>query len=425
MNKRILVLTAGSQGDVQPYVALGVGLKQAGFEVTLATDSSFSSFVNSHALDFAPIRAPFAQLAQTDAGKAALSGKKAFSLKQIIPILQQMMDDAWETAQQFQPDAIIYHPKTLAGYHIAEKLNIPGFLAMALPAYSATRAFFNPIFGGGDRGGLLNRLSYTLFFKAALLPYRGMINTWRREKLNLQLFQTDLKLRGRAIPKLYGYSPHVLPVPEDWDDSSFVTGYWFLNTAADWKPQPELEAFLTQGSAPIYIGFGSMVTEDSRRVTDLVLEAVKQSGQRAILATGWGGLTSSEIPNIVHIIQSAPHEWLFPRCSAVVHHGGAGTTGAGLRAGKPTVICPFIGDQPFWGKCIDDLGVGSRPIPQKQLTADKLGAAIREVVSDLRMRMRAEDLGMKIRSENGVMQVVDIISKRLSEDFENTRSTAA
>lgn len=424
MNKRILILTAGSQGDVQPYVAVGIGLKQAGFEVTLATDSSFSSFVNSHALDFAPIRTPFAQLAQTDAGKAALAGKKSFSLKQIMPMLRQMMDDAWEIAQQFKPDAIIYHPKTLAGYHIAEKLNIPGFLAMALPGYSPTSAFFNPMFGGGDRGGLLNQLSYTLFFKVALLPYRGMINTWRKEKLHLQPFQTDLSLQGRAIPKLYGYSPHVLSIPEDWDHSSFVTGYWFLNSAADWEPPPELETFLTQGAAPIYIGFGSMVTEDSRRVTALVLEAVKQSGQRAILATGWGGLSASEIPNTVHILQSVPHDWLFPRCVAVVHHGGAGTTGAGLRAGKPTVICPFIGDQPFWGKCVYDLGVGSRPIPQKQLTANKLGQAIREVATDSKMWLRAEDLGVKIRSENGVMQVVDIISKRLSENFESARSAA-
>lgn len=160
-----------------------------------------------------------------------------------------------------------------------------------------------------------------------------------------------------------------------------------------------------------------MVTEDSRRVTDLVLEAVKQSGQRAILATGWGGLASSEIPNTVHILQSAPHDWLFPRCTAVVHHGGAGTTGAGLRAGKPTIICPFIGDQPFWGKCVYDLGVGSCPIPQNQLTADKLGEAIREIVLDSKMRLRAEELGMKIRSENGVIQVVDIITKCFSREF--------
>ncbi|MGB7088367.1 MAG: glycosyltransferase, partial [Phormidesmis sp.] len=333
MNKRILILTAGSRGDVQPYIALGIGLKQAGFKVTLATDSSFASFVRSYALDFAPIRAPFAQLAQTDAGKAALAGKKSVSLKKIMPLLRQMMDDAWEIAQRCQPEAIVYHPKTLAGYHIAEKLNVPGFLAMVLPGYSPTRAFFNPMFGGGDRGKFLNKLSYTLFFKAALLPYRKLINTWRKEQLSLGPFQTDLVLRGQAIPKLYGYSQHVLPAPDDWDSSSFITGYWFLNSAADWEPPSELVTFLAQGSAPVYIGFGSMVTEDARPVTNLVLDAIEQSGQRAILATGWGGLSPSEISNNVYLLESAPHDWLFPQCAAVVHHGGAGTTGAGLKAG--------------------------------------------------------------------------------------------
>lgn len=417
MPKRILILTAGSRGDVQPYIALGIGLRQAGFEVVLATDPSFSSFVTGYGLDFAPIYAPFAQLAQTDAGKAALSGKKAFSLKQIMPMLRRMMDDAWRVAEQSQPDAVIYHPKPLAGYHIAEKLDVPGFLAMALPGYSPTRAFFNPVLGGGDRGGFLNRLSYTAFFKVALLPYRGLINSWREEKLKLPPFQTESTLQGQAVPKIYAYSHHVVPVPSDWDSSSFATGYWFLNSLADWEPPSELVRFLATGPAPVYVGFGSMVAKDSRQLTNTILEAVKLSGQRAILATGWGGLEPSELPDNVYLLKSAPHDWLFPQCAAVVHHGGAGTTGASLRAGKATVICPFIGDQPFWGRRIFELGVGPRPIPQKRLTAKYLGQVVREVVTNSEMRLRAESLGVKIRAEDGVMKAVDIVSKRLSEVF--------
>ncbi|RUT05680.1 glycosyl transferase family 1 [Dulcicalothrix desertica PCC 7102] len=414
INKRILILTAGSRGDVQPYVALGIGLKQAGFEVMLATDPGFSSFVTSHALDFAALRAPFAQLIDTDAGKAALAGKKSFSLKQIKPMLHQMMDDAWDVAQQYKPDAVIYHPKPLAGYHIAEKLNVPGFLAMPLPVYSPTRAFFNPVFGGANRGGFLNKLSYTIFLKATLLSYRGLINNWRQEKLGLSKFRDELTLKGRAVPKLYAYSPHVVPVPPDWDETSIVTGYWFLDSNVDWKPPSDLVAFIEQGSAPIYIGFGSMASQDSRRTTRLVLEAVRQSGQRAILATGWGGLSYEEIANNVYILKSAPHDWLFPRCAAVVHHGGAGTTGAGLKAGKPTIICPFFGDQPFWGRRIFELRVGSHPIPQKQLTVEKLAQSIREVITDSEMRQRSEALGEKIRTENGVTQAVKLIKEKLS-----------
>jgi sterol 3beta-glucosyltransferase len=415
MSKRILILTAGSQGDVQPYVALGKGLKQAGFEALLATDPSFASLVTGHTLDFAPLHAPFAQLVQTDTGKAALAGKKSISLKQIMPMLRQMMDDAWEIAQQYEPDAVVYHAKPLAGYHIADKLGIPGFLAMALPIYSPTRSFANPIFGGGNYGGWLNYLSYTLFLQSSLLPYRRFINQWRREKLGLSPFRDERSLHGRPVPKLYAYSRHVVPPPADWDESAIVTGYWFLDSAADWRPPADLVAFLANASPPIYVGFGSMASEDAVKTTRLVIDAVRQSGQRAVLATGWGGLSTSEVPDTIHVLQSAPHDWLFPQCLAVVHHGGAGTTGAGLRAGKPTIICPFFGDQPFWGKQVFELGVGPRPILQKQLTVSNLSQAIQAVAQDTAMQQRANALGKKIRAENGVMQAVEVIREQLTE----------
>jgi sterol 3beta-glucosyltransferase len=146
-----------------------------------------------------------------------------------------------------------------------------------------------------------------------------------------------------------------------------------------------------------------------------VIDAIRQSGQRAVLATGWGGLSTSEVPDTIHILQSAPHDWLFPQCLAVVHHGGAGTTGAGLRAGKPTIICPFFGDQPFWGKQVFELGVGTRPIPQKQLTVANLSQAIQAVAQDTAMQQRANALGKKIRAENGVIQAVEVIREQLTE----------
>ncbi|MBD3885917.1 glycosyltransferase family 1 protein [Phormidium tenue FACHB-886] len=415
MSKRILILTAGSQGDVQPYVALGKGLKQAGFEVLLATDPSFASLVTGHTLDFAPLHAPFAQLVQTDTGKAALAGKKSIRLKQIMPMLCRMMDDAWEIAKQYNPDAVVYHAKPLAGYHIADKLGIPGFLAMALPIYSPTRSFANPIFEGGHYGGVLNYLSYTLFLQASLLPYRRFINQWRQEKLGLPPFRDERSLHGCPVPKLYAYSRYVVPSPADWDESAIATGYWFLDSASDWQPPADLVAFLANGSPPIYVGFGSMASQDAAKTTRLVIDAVRQSGQRAILATGWGGLSASEMPDTIHILQSAPHDWLFPQCLAVVHHGGAGTTGAGLRAGKPTIICPFFGDQPFWGKRVFELGVGPRPIPQKQLTVANLSQAIGAVSLDTAMQQRANTLGGKFRAENGVMQAVEVIREQLTE----------
>ena len=414
MSKHILILTAGSRGDVQPYVALAKGLQQEGFEVTVSTDSTFSALITSHGVRFVPMRAPFAQMAQSDEGKAALAGKKSFELKKIEQMLRQMMDDAWQIAQQVNPDMVIYHPKSLAGYHIADKLGVPGILAVALPLYSPTGEFFNPILGGGDRGHLLNWLSHTLFLKASLLPYRGFINRWRKEQLNLFPFHSESTMRGKPVPILYAYSSTVVPVPSDWQNNSHVTGYWFLDSDEFWEPPAELVTFLAAGAAPVYVGFGSMGAQDARHATNLVLEAIRKSKTRAILATGWGGLSNLELPEIsegIHMLESAPHDWLFPQCSAVVHHGGAGTTGAGLRAGKPTIICPFFGDQPFWGKQIYKLGVGPRPIPQKHLSADGLGQAIQEAIADSKMRQCAESVGKKIRAEDGVAQAVEIVKR--------------
>jgi UDP:flavonoid glycosyltransferase YjiC (YdhE family) len=201
-----------------------------------------------------------------------------------------------------------------------------------------------------------------------------------------------------------------VPTPADWDASSHVTGYWFLPRQPDWQPPAELLAFLERGPAPVYVGFGSMPSQDAERKTRLVLDAVAQSGQRAILATGWGGLAQASAPPGVFVLDSAPHDWLFERCAAVVHHGGAGTTAAGLRAGKPSVICPFFGDQPFWGRRVHALGAGPQPIPQKKLTAAALAGAMRAAATDPGMAGRAAALGEGIRQEDGVARAVALIT---------------
>lgn len=405
----IAILTVGSRGDVQPYVALGVGLQGAGHTVTVVTDASFEGFVREYGLQFAPLRSELFQLAQSQAGRAALAGKGRLKLiRQVMPMLRQIMDDGWAGAQG--AEAIVYHPKAMAGYHIAEKLDIPGFLAMALPAYSPTGAFPQPALGAGDYGRRLNRLTYSLFFAASMIPYRGLINSWRKERLGLPPCSTDRERDGQPVPKLYAYSPRVVPRPDDWDASTFVPGYWFLEQASSWTPPDTLLRFLDDGPAPLYIGFGSMVAQDPARTTQIVLEAVQQAGVRAVLASGWGGLVADRVPQSVHLLEAAPHDWLFPRCAAVVHHGGAGTTGAGLRAGKPTLVCPFFGDQPFWGQRVAALGVGLPPIPQKKLTAPRLADALRALTTTDSLRQRAEALGEEIRAEDGIGNAVKVIT---------------
>lgn len=217
--------------------------------------------------------------------------------------------------------------------------------------------------------------------------------------------------RLQSGPVLYGFSEEVVAKPADWGSQAHVTGYWFLESERDWQPPPALVAFLQRGPAPITIGFGSMSSRKAEETAQLVLQALAKSGQRAILLTGWQGLQVDALPDYVFALDSAPHEWLFSQASAVVHHGAAGTTAAGLRAGVPSIVIPFFADQPFWGQRVADLGVGPTPIPRKRLTADRLAQAIQQAVQDSAMRQRAAALGQKIRAENGIAHAVALIER--------------
>lgn len=412
---RILLITIGSRGDIQPFVALGKALIHAGYEVALQTAEAYKPFVQEHGLTCLYMNNEFMQLVESKAGQAATEGggNKFSLMKMVMPTLRRMLEDEWQAAQEFQPDALIYHPKSLGGYHLAEKLNIPFFQSLGLPLYTPTTAYPVPVMSGVRLGGGFNRFSYKLM-ALATAPYAGVINEFRVQTLGLAKrgrFASELsKPGGEPVPMLYAYSPHVLPVPADYPPHVHVTGYWFLDRNEDWQPSNELVDFLDAGTPPVYIGFGSMSGTRGQERAKIVLEALARTGQRGLLASGWGGLKATDLPDHVFMLDQAPHDWLFPRVAAVVHHGGAGTTAAGLRAGKPTVIVPFIADQPFWGKVVHELGVGPQPIPQNKLTVEALATAISQAVNDPAMRARAEAVGEKIRRENGTDNAVKIIA---------------
>jgi sterol 3beta-glucosyltransferase len=261
--------------------------------------------------------------------------------------------------------------------------------------------------------GPFNKLSHQLFAAIGLAMYRRPINDWRREVLGLPPAKGEDRLRGKPVTKLYAYSQAVIPRPADWDESSVITGYWFLDGPTNWRPEPALVKFLHDGPPPVYVGFGSMFMHGGARKTEIVLKALRLTGQRGVLATGWGGLTEDNTPNGIFVLDAVPHDWLLPQVAAVVHHGGAGTTGAGLRAGKPTIICPFVGDQTFWGRRVAALGVGPRPIPRKRLTAERLAEAIQIALNDKSIRQRAASLGETIRAEGGIGHAVAHITGHL------------
>jgi sterol 3beta-glucosyltransferase len=423
------MITIGSRGDIQPFIALGKGLQAAGYEVGLQTAEAYKPFVQEHGLSYIYMNNDFMKLTESKVGQAATEGggNKLNLMKQVMPMLRQMLQDEWQAVQDFQPDAILYHPKSLGGYHLAEKLNIPFFQALALPFYTPTSAYPTPIMSGVRLGGGFNRFSYKLM-ALATAPYMGVINDFRVNTLGLAKrgrFASELvKPNGEPVPMLYAYSPHVLPVPADYPPHVHVTGYWFLDQISHWQPPSDLVGFLEAGIPPIYIGFGSMSGTKAQERANIVREALARTGQRGLLASGWGGLKATDLPANAFMLEQAPHDWLFPRVAAVVHHGGAGTTAAGLRAGKPTVIVPFIADQPFWGKVVHELGVGTQPIPQKKLSVAALVEAINLATTDSEMRRRAEALGEKIRVEDGIGSAVEIINRAVGSAVSATQTTA-
>jgi sterol 3beta-glucosyltransferase len=299
------------------------------------------------------------------------------------------------------------------GQSIAETLRIPILNVEPTPLLP-TKAFPAPSWPiQRDLGGFHNYLSGMAMLQVIWLWYRPFVNDFRR-RLGLPAYTAARFYRAlRSTPMLSAYSPGVIPHPADWPESVYVTGYFFLDTQADWQPSPELQAFLEAGDPPVYIGFGSMAGRNPQQLAKLILEALAKSGQRGLLLTGWGGLRTELVRDNVFVVDSAPHSWLFPRMAAVVHHGGAGTTAEGLRAGVPTVIVPFVFDQPFWGARIKALGLGPEPIPQKNLTADRLAHAIKIAVTDSGMQQRANACGAAIRAEDGIGNAVKIIKRTL------------
>ncbi len=205
---------------------------------------------------------------------------------------------------------------------------------------------------------------------------------------------------------LQAFTRHLLPPDPGYPPWVHTTGAWFLPAPPGWSPPPELSAFLRAGEPPVYVGFGSMVGTDPRGVGAAVVEATRRVGVRAVMVSGWGGVRVDDLPDHVLAVDGAPHDWLFPRTAAIVHHGGSGTTAAALAAGRPQVVCPFVGDQQFWAARAHAVGVAPAPQPQHRLTASGLADAVRSAVHDPGTAARAERLGRLVRDEGGVSAAV-------------------
>ncbi len=399
----ITILALGSRGDVQPYAALGKGLKSTGHQVRFITFESFAPLVAAHELDFHPIHGnPQALVAH--------AGADMLGLMRSFGSLAEGYARDLSAPHLGETDFILNQlPAGLYGSDLAEKYGLPMALAAVIPL-ARTRVFPLMGFPKLPLPGY-NKATYFVGEQMAWQMFRPVINRWRTQILDLPPLPVSGafgQLGTRQIPILNGFSRHVVPRPVDWSEHIHVTGYWFPEDQ-HWEPPGDLSAFLEAGSPPVFIGFGSMPLKDPQRTTGIMIEALQQSGQRGILHKGWGGLGSQSVPESVFQIDYAPYHWLFPRMAMLVHHGGSGTTAFGLRSGVPSCVVPFVFDQFYWGERIARLGAGTKPIPYRELTVENLREAIRLGVGDPQIRGRAVALGHKIQAENGIENTLRIL----------------
>ncbi len=404
----ITILALGSRGDVQPYAALGYGLKSAGHQVRFITFESFAPLVAENELDFHPIHGN-AQALVANAGADMLRLMRSFGS------LAEGYARDLSAPHLGETDLIINQlPAGLYGFDLAEKYGVPMALAAVIPL-ARTRLFPLMGFPKLPLPGY-NKATYFVGEQMAWQMFRPVINRWRTQILDLPPLPISGYFGGlgtRKIPILNGFSRHVVQCPSDWSEHIHMMGYWFPEDK-HWEPPGDLSAFIEAGSPPVFIGFGSMPVKDPQRATNIILEALKQSGQRGILHTGWGNLGSKSLSDYVFKIDYVPYSWLFPRMAMIIHHGGSGTTAFGFRSGVPSCAIPFVFDQFYWGERIAELGVGPKPIAYKKLTVEKLRQAIRLGVGDPQVRQRAVELGHKIQAENEIENALSIINKMLS-----------
>ncbi len=419
MNKPILILTSGTRGDVTPYLALGRGLMAAGLPVAIASHAEFRSLVEGSGVTYRELAENPTDLLKQPGSMPLTLGKNPIQnvraslrfLQQARPWYVRLLESAWQACQG--AGAVVVNLPTWWGASIGEALGVPVIWAPLQPL-TRTRAFptaLQPI--AGSAGPAYNLASHRVLEQLLWQPWRKQVNAWRNKTLHLPPYGWGGPFGQEGINHhkvVYGISPHVLPAPSDWPASHTLAGYWFWDEP-DWQPPPALETFLSAGEVPVYIGFGSM--EQTRQTLETAFRAVEQCGVRAVIAArSLPGSASSQRSN-VYLISHAPHGWLFERVRAVIHHGGAGTTAAGLRAGKPTAITPVGVDQYFWGERTWKLGVGPKPVPQHRLNPWIAAEMIHTLVNDQGMAAQAGELGEKIRQENGVEKAVEIIRRQV------------
>ncbi|KAI0014800.1 glycosyltransferase family 1 protein [Xylariomycetidae sp. FL0641] len=446
----IVIMVIGSRGDIQPFLKIGKLLKEEhGHRVRMATHPAFRDFVEKDTgLEFFSVGGDPSELMAFMVKNPGLIPKletvRSGDIGRRRAAMAEMFGGFWRACinvtdnekdtrnlrmmgdrDPFIADAIIANPPSFAHVHCAEALGIPLHLMFTFP-YTPTQAFPHPLATVRKSNvdpGYSNFISYPLVEMMVWQGLGDLVNDFRTKTLGLDPVST-LWAPGSTyrlhVPFTYLWSPGLCPKPPDWGPEIDVAGFVFLNLASSFQPPQGLVDFLEAGETPIYIGFGSIVVDDADRFTEMIFEAVRKAGVRALVSKGWGGIGHGTVPDNIFLLDNTPHDWLFPRVRACVIHGGAGTTAIALKCGRPTMIVPFFGDQHFWGPMVAKAGAGPDPVPYRQLSADRLAEGIKYCLTD-RAAEAAQEIARSIEEEgDGAQNAVRSFHSHLPLSGENS-----
>lgn len=435
---KALVYCYGTRGDVQPYLAIAYALGQAGHEATLAAPAMFADMAKAYGVRFAPLSDDGVELhTRPDVHKVLTNSDRPEEeyrkirqkiVEEVMPgLYPRILRQYWEAAAD-GTDIIVYSPTSRQAIHqIAEKLGVPHVLATLYPHFVPSERYGNEVRTLAPQPGNLERHSKE---RRNPLPklYADMIMEWRRDVLGLppreDVFDHRVGPDGNPTPVLHGFSPNFVEVASDWPEWVHTTGFWQVPRLSEWEPPKRLTRFLQDGEKPVVIGFSSHVGVNPEANGEIVLEAVRELGIRAIVVAGWGGIAIKDPPQNMLIETEIPYDWLFPRVRAVVHTGGCGTHNAALVAGVPHATVPVHREGLMWSNHLHDLGLAPEPIMMRDLTAGKLAAAIREAVENRQYAVNAAALGEKIAAENGARGAATVL-ERVHRDVSGSARTPA
>lgn len=411
----ITIFVYGTWGDLRPHTVLGQALQQQGHEVQVVASPGYEQWIRDRGLGFYPLTTDVNTFARENVDlmdKGFISQLQTLRTR-IAPIFTQMGLEVMEATRKSDVLMTVEFGLSLL-LDVVKANNLKPIFINPAPI-NPTRESNTILPAPPDWfpfEGWYNRLGYTVLRQSSWRGLAGGRNPLAKQLGLPKSSYKDFCALVDTAPALTTVSRHVFQRPADWGDHWQVTGFLFDHDP-DWTPPQDLVDFLERGEPPVYIGFGSMPDSNPQATTRMILEAIRRSGKRAILLTGWAGLGAENMPEDVYVLKYAPHSWLFPKMAAVIHHGGSGTTASGMRAGVPTVIVPHQGDQSFWGRTVQSLKVGTAPIPRKKLTTENLAAAITEVTNNHSLRANARQLGEKIHAEDSLGEAVKWVNSYL------------